>query len=274
MSVRVAVLKGGWSAEREVSLVTGAACAKALRDEGYEVGEIDVDRRVASQLGEAAPDVVFNALHGQWGEDGCVQGLLELLGLPYTHSGVRASALAMHKPTAREIFMRHGIPCPDGLVADIDGPVHEVLIALWNKKSSPGCMLTHMHAGDDRYVTKPRGYFYGGNYMSSDHQGVIGGVVGELEPRAYLQEQTSLEYTWYAGGTWIARTGTGGRLFVFPWSDPKSETLVTSSASDPEGLVATSVVLHGDAVFFDTTSSFQRGINVFTPTEGAQPFIR
>ena len=120
MSVRVAVLKGGWSAEREVSLVTGAACAKALRDEGYEVGEIDVDRRVASQLGEAAPDVVFNALHGQWGEDGCVQGLLELLGLPYTHSGVRASALAMHKPTAREIFMRHGIPCPDGLVADID----------------------------------------------------------------------------------------------------------------------------------------------------------
>ena len=171
-------------------------------------------------------------------------------------------------------FRRNAFPAYVSLVADIDGPVHEALIALWNKKSSPGCMLTHMHAGDDRYVTKPRGYFYGGNYMSSDHQGVIGGVVGELEPRAYLQEQTSLEYTWYAGGTWIARTGTGGRLFVFPWSDPKSETLVTSSASDPEGLVATSVVLHGDAVFFDTTSSFQRGINVFTPTEGAQPFIR
>ena len=91
---RVAVLKGGWSAEREVSLVSGRECAKALREAGYEVVEIDAGRKLADQLREAAPDVVFNALHGRWGEDGCVQGLLEILDIPYTHSGVLASSLA------------------------------------------------------------------------------------------------------------------------------------------------------------------------------------
>ncbi|MDP6345788.1 MAG: D-alanine--D-alanine ligase [Alphaproteobacteria bacterium] len=120
MSRHVAVLMGGWSSEREVSLVSGAACAKALGEEGYRVSEIDVDRNLAGVLEELRPDVVFNALHGRWGEDGCVQGLLEILGLPYTHSGVRSSALAMHKPSALEIFRCLGIPCPEGRVVGID----------------------------------------------------------------------------------------------------------------------------------------------------------
>lgn len=114
---RVAVLKGGLSAEREVSLVSGRACAEALRDAGYETVEIDAGRDLAARLADCAPDVVFNALHGRWGEDGCVQGLLELMGLPYTHSGVLASALAMDKPRAKRVFAAAGVPVADGLIA-------------------------------------------------------------------------------------------------------------------------------------------------------------
>ena len=98
---RIAVLKGGRSAEREVSLVSGRECAAALRQEGYDVVEIDAGPDLASVLAAERPDVVFNALHGRWGEDGCVQGILEWLELPYTHSGVLASALAMDKAKAK-----------------------------------------------------------------------------------------------------------------------------------------------------------------------------
>jgi D-alanine-D-alanine ligase len=110
----VAVLMGGISAEREVSLSSGRMCAAALREAGYRVVEVDAGRDLALRLAEIAPDVVFNALHGRWGEDGCVQGLLEWMGLPYTHSGVLASALAMDKARAREIFAAHGLPVAEG----------------------------------------------------------------------------------------------------------------------------------------------------------------
>ena len=93
----VAVLMGGPSAEREVSLSSGKECAAALREAGYRVSEVDAGPDLAERLRALAPDVCFNALHGRWGEDGCVQGLLEWLRLPYTHSGVLASALAMDK---------------------------------------------------------------------------------------------------------------------------------------------------------------------------------
>lgn len=102
------------SAEREVSLVSGAACAKALVELGYKVTEIDAKDNVAEQLLKAKPDAVFNALHGRWGEDGCIQGLLELLKIPYTHSGVLASALAMDKPMAKRVFTEAGLRCPEG----------------------------------------------------------------------------------------------------------------------------------------------------------------
>jgi D-alanine-D-alanine ligase len=117
---RIAVLKGGRSAERDVSLVSGRECATALRQEGYDVVEIDAGTTLAEDLRAAAPDVVFNALHGRWGEDGCVQGLLEWLALPYTHSGVLASALAMDKVRAREAFASAGLPVARGLVAARD----------------------------------------------------------------------------------------------------------------------------------------------------------
>ena len=116
---RVAVLKGGLSAEREVSLVSGSACAEALRGETYEVIEIDAGADLPARLIEVAPDLVFNALHGRWGEDGCVQGLLEWLRIPYTHSGVLASALAMDKARAKQVFAAEGLPVVESLIADI-----------------------------------------------------------------------------------------------------------------------------------------------------------
>ena len=113
----VAVLMGGPSAEREVSLSTGRECAAALRVAGYEVVAIDAGADLAVRLAEINPDVVFNALHGRWGEDGCVQGLLEWLRLPYTHSGVLASALAMDKTRAKAAFVAAGLPVAAGRMA-------------------------------------------------------------------------------------------------------------------------------------------------------------
>jgi D-alanine-D-alanine ligase len=112
----VAVLTGGLSAEREVSLNSGKACAAALESAGYEVTTIDAGRDLAQRLKQVKPEVCFNALHGRWGEDGCVQGLLELLGIPYTHSGVRASALAMHKEAAKTMMRTAGVPVAEGKV--------------------------------------------------------------------------------------------------------------------------------------------------------------
>ena len=116
MTKHVAVLMGGFSAEREVSLVSGEAVTKALKEEGYRVTPVDVGRDVAAVLSALKPDIAFNALHGRFGEDGCIQGVLEFLQLPYTHSGVLASAIAMHKPTAKRVFATAGLPCPEGEV--------------------------------------------------------------------------------------------------------------------------------------------------------------
>jgi D-alanine-D-alanine ligase len=113
---RIAVLKGGLSAEREVSLRSGAAVAQALRGEGYEVTEIDVGRDIATVLAALKPDAAFNALHGKFGEDGCVQGILETLAIPYTHSGVLASALAMHKERAKDAMAAAGVPVANALL--------------------------------------------------------------------------------------------------------------------------------------------------------------
>ncbi len=118
MTKHVAVLRGGWSAEREVSLRSGAACARALRDEGFQVTEIDVTRDIAQTLARLKPDVAFNALHGKVGEDGTIQGILEVLQIPYTHSGVLASALAMNKQQAKIVMAAAGLPVAEGLVVD------------------------------------------------------------------------------------------------------------------------------------------------------------
>jgi D-alanine-D-alanine ligase len=112
----VAVLMGGWSAEREISLRSGKACGGALEAQGYRVTRVDVKRDVAEVLARLKPDAAFNVLHGRPGEDGTIQGILEILRIPYTHSGVLASALAMDKPVAKVVMVAAGVPVPEGVV--------------------------------------------------------------------------------------------------------------------------------------------------------------
>lgn len=114
----VAVLMGGWSSERPVSLNSGRGCADALETMGYRVTRVDVDRSIAETLAKLRPDVAFNALHGPAGEDGSIQGVLEVLRIPYTHSGVLASALAMQKDLARVVLASAGVPIAHGFVVD------------------------------------------------------------------------------------------------------------------------------------------------------------
>ncbi len=113
----VAVLMGGWSAEREISLRSGKACADALERTGYRVSRVDVDRDIAAALRALKPDAALNVLHGRPGEDGTLQGMLEILGIPYSHSGVLASALAMQKDTAKTVLKTAGVPVPGGVMA-------------------------------------------------------------------------------------------------------------------------------------------------------------
>ena len=111
--MNILVLYGGWSSERKVSLISGIQCYNVLREKGYQVSYLDVTRNIAIQLSnvQPRPDIIFNALHGKWGEDGTIQGILEYIGIPYTHSGVCASAIAMDKILTKSIVMQYGIPC-------------------------------------------------------------------------------------------------------------------------------------------------------------------
>ena len=136
MAKHVAVLMGGWSSERPVSLDSGNGCADALEQAGYRVTRVDVQRDVAEVLAKLKPDVALNALHGPFGEDGSIQGVLEILGIPYTHSGVLASALAMNKARAKDVMQAAGIPVADSLL------IHRLEAA-------------RAHAMEPPYVVKP-----------------------------------------------------------------------------------------------------------------------
>jgi D-alanine-D-alanine ligase len=154
---KVLVLMGGWSAEREVSLVSGHAVSAALKERGYDVTDFDLRKggvpRLIQRL-DPAPDAVFNALHGRFGEDGAVQGLLDLLEIPYTHSGLLASALAMHKPTAKRLFAASGLRCPEGRTIERaelsrgDPMARPYVVKPANEGSSVGVHI--VRAGDNR----------------------------------------------------------------------------------------------------------------------------
>tara|TARA_B110000003_G_scaffold15802_1_gene15637 strand:- start:2878 stop:3789 length:912 start_codon:yes stop_codon:yes gene_type:complete len=163
---RVVVLKGGPSEERAVSLVSGSQCGAALSSAGYDVIELDVNKDVVTNLKELEPDVVFNALHGRWGEDGCIQGILEWLRIPYTHSGVMASAMAMDKERTKSIYRYLGLPCAESVVisstqlATKDFISRPYVIKPINEGSSIGIHFVH-NQGDDRILDYP----YDGNVM-------------------------------------------------------------------------------------------------------------
>ena len=118
--LHVAVLMGGWANERPVSLMSGNGVADALESRGHRVTRIDMDREVAQRLHDCRPDVVFNALHGVPGEDGTVQGMMDLMGIPYTHSGLQTSVIAIDKELTKHALVPHGIPMPGGRIVRSD----------------------------------------------------------------------------------------------------------------------------------------------------------
>ncbi|MFD0857609.1 D-alanine--D-alanine ligase [Roseovarius aquimarinus] len=146
---KVAVLMGGMSAERDVSLSSGRECAAALRDEGYDVVEVDAGADLAQKLSDISPDIAFNALHGRLGEDGCVQGLLEWLRIPYTHSGVLSSALAMDKEATKAAYRAAGLPVVPSIIARRDDvrAAHPMappyVVKPYNEGSSVGVYIVH-----------------------------------------------------------------------------------------------------------------------------------
>ena len=188
MSEHVAVLMGGWSAEREVSLNSGANCAKALQRAGFTVTAIDVQRDMGKLMRalDPAPDVVFNALHGRFGEDGCIQGLLDILGIPYTHSGLLASALAMDKVMAKRLFESVGIRCAHGVISArediLAGDVMErpYVIKPVNEGSSVGVLI--VQPGDHKPPFEGRSWPYGDQVLVERYvpgRELTVGVIGE-----------------------------------------------------------------------------------------------
>lgn len=161
---------GGRSSERSVSLNTGKQCSLALKELGYEVIEIDANNEIVQSLCVAKPDIIFNALHGRWGEDGIIQGCFEWLEIPYTHSGVLSSALAMNKQKAREIFESNGLPIAPGFIID--------------SKS-----LSHGHPMKVPYVIKPNneGSSVGVNIVSEESEDLV--LLKECLPKTILVEK-------------------------------------------------------------------------------------
>lgn len=162
MTKHIAVLMGGWSSEREISLRSGKACADALERIGFRVTRIDVDRDVAAALTAAKPDAALNLLHGRPGEDGTIQGLLEVMAIPYTHSGVLSSALAMQKDRAKIVMREAGVPVPEGRVVNrLDAARAHVLERPYVIKpiaegSSVGVFIvTESHAHPPQELTRP-----------------------------------------------------------------------------------------------------------------------
>lgn len=154
--LKIAVLMGGWSAEREVSLTSGTGIVKALQELGHQVTAVDVQRdiegltRAILHRAEGRPDVIFNALHGRYGEDGCIQGVLEFLGIPYTHSGVLSSALCMDKPSAKVLVAAAGVRCAEGRVMSREELIAKglpfpapLVIKPVNEGSSVGVRIVH-----------------------------------------------------------------------------------------------------------------------------------
>jgi D-alanine-D-alanine ligase len=220
MTTRVAVLHGGISAEREVSLATGTQVVAALRQAGFEVTPIEVGADLAAviaALQAAKPDVVFNALHGRFGEDGCIQGVLDWLGLPYTHSGLRASALAMDKAAAKAAFAAAGLPVAKGRVVspqelEAEDPLpRPYVVKPVNEGSSVGVEI--LQDGDNRRAEIARGWKYDRRIMAESYipgRELTVAVMGDrpLEVTEILSATTFYDYE--------AKYADGGSRHVLP----------------------------------------------------------
>ncbi len=219
MSKNIAILMGGWSAEREVSLVSGAAVSNSLKRAGFQVTSIDVQRDMGSLLTRLypKPDVVFNALHGRFGEDGCVQGLLDILNIPYTHSGLLASALAMDKPMSKMLFVNAGITVAEHKVVSraevLSGDVMErpYVIKPTNEGSSVGVHI--VSDGDNKLPFQNDAWPYGEEVMV---EAFIGGrelTVTVMGDRALAVTEITTNHGFY---DYSAKYEDGGSLHVLP----------------------------------------------------------
>lgn len=221
MVSKVAVLMGGASAEREVSLSSGRECAKALREAGYEVVEVDCGPDLAARLSDIKPDVAFNALHGRWGEDGCVQGILEWLRIPYTHSGVLASALAMDKQKAKEVYAAAGLPTVQSrLACREEVEAHHVLPPPYvvkpnNEGSSVGVYIVHPGSNAPRLAETMPEVVMVETYAPGREMTVA--VMGD---RALCLTDIITE-GWY---DYTAKYSTGGSRHVLPAEVPQDIT--------------------------------------------------
>ncbi|MDE2578411.1 MAG: D-alanine--D-alanine ligase [Hyphomicrobiales bacterium] len=220
MTKHVAVLMGGWASERPVSLRSGEACAKALEGEGYRVTRVDVGRDVAEVLARLKPDVAFNALHGPGGEDGTIQGVLEVLRIPYTHSGVLASSLAMKKDTAKIVLAAAGVPVPAGrTVSRFEAakahvlPVPYVLKPIAEGSSFGVFIIKDGRSHPPQELTAP-GWTYGENMLAEafvDGRELTCAVMGD---RALgVTEIKPVSESFYG---FEAKYGKGGSIHVVP----------------------------------------------------------
>lgn len=229
---RVAVVYGGWSSERPVSLSSGKQMAAAARNAGYDVVEIDATRELAVQLIDAKVDVVLNGLHGPWGEDGCVQGLFEVLGLPYTHSGVLASALAMDKIKSKHVFAEAGLDvAKDVAVTREDvARAHPLkppyVVKPVNEGSSFGVLFVREGANGPATEVMTESWLYGDNLMAEEYipgRELTVGVMGD-RPLAVTEITTLREFY-----DFDAKYADGGSRHVIPADLPQS---VTQAAMD------------------------------------------
>jgi D-alanine-D-alanine ligase len=216
---RVAVLYGGISAEREVSLVSGRQVAVALREAGYEVVPIEVGADLGQLLAalDPKPDVVFNALHGRFGEDGAIQGVLDWLGIPYTHSGVRPSAIAMDKVAAKAVFAAAGLPVARHRIVDMaeleeaDPLPRPYVIKPQNEGSSVGVFI--MKSGDNRRAEIARGWRFGATAMVEEFIPGRELTVAVMGDRALAVTEIKASHDFY---DYESKYAEGGSSHVIP----------------------------------------------------------
>ena len=216
---RVAVLYGGMSAEREVSLASGRQVIAALRESGHEVTPVEVGSSLAALLAalDPPPDAVFNALHGRFGEDGAIQGVLDWLGIPYTHSGVRASALAMDKAAAKAIFQAAGLPVAQGRLVDVaalmdaDPMPLPYVVKPVNEGSSVGVEI--MRAGDNRRAAVAAGWRFGAQALVEEYIPGRELTVGVMDDRALAVTEIGSRHEFY---DYEAKYAEGGSQHLIP----------------------------------------------------------
>lgn len=225
---RVAVVYGGWSSERDVSISSGTEMAKAARETGnYDVVEIDATRDLARQIRDVAPDVILNGLHGPWGEDGCVQGVFEVLNIPYTHSGVAASAVAMDKRKAKAVYAQYGIEIArDVRVTREDASAEHPLPPPYVVKpiaegSSFGVVMVREGANAPADILMSESWTYGDNLMAEEYIPGRELSVGVMGDRALLVTEITTLREFY---DFDAKYASGGSRHVVPADLPEAIT--------------------------------------------------